>query len=280
MFEKLRKYLEPVESVSADEAKEFLDGQDAGSFTLLDVRQPNEYSTAHIPGATLIPLPKLTDSLDELDREKPIVVYCAVGGRSRVAAQLLAGKGFKRVYNLKGGINAWNSQVAEGPVEFNLGLIAEEAAPADIIRVAYGMETSLGDFYRAMVSRSANKEVADLLQRLASIEDKHKQNLLDLYRTAVSAEFDAEAFESSAASGVMEGGYTAEAFMDSNERFLGTVGGVLDLSMMVEAQALDLYLRFAGKADDEQSKKVLYKIADEEKAHLAALGDLRNEHAW
>ena len=38
--------------------------------------------------------------------------------------------------------------------------------------------------------------------------------------------------------------------MSSNERFLGTVGGVLDLSMMVEAQALDLYLRFAGKVDD------------------------------
>ena len=279
MFEKLRKYLEPVESVSADEAKEFLDGEDSGSFTLLDVRQPNEYSTAHIPGATLIPLPQLTDSLDELDREKPIVVYCAIGGRSRVAAQLLAGKGFKKVYNLKGGINAWNSQVAEGPVEFSLGLITEEAAPADIIRVAYGMETSLGDFYRAMVSRSENKEVADLLQRLASIEDKHKLNLLDLYRTAVSAEFDAEAFESSAAPGVMEGGYTAEEFMGSNERFLGTVGGVLDLSMMVEAQALDLYLRFAGKVDDEQSKKVLFKIADEEKSHLAALGDLRNEHA-
>lgn len=75
MLEKLKKYLEPAASVSADEARAFIDGHEAGSFTLLDVRQPNEYSSAHIPGATLIPLPKLADSLDELDKEKPIVVY-------------------------------------------------------------------------------------------------------------------------------------------------------------------------------------------------------------
>ena len=195
-----------------------------------------------------------------------------------MAAQLLAGKGFKKVFNLKGGIKAWNSQVAEGPEEFQLGLVPEEAAPVDIIRVAYGMETSLGDFYRAMVPRTEDKDVVDLLNKLASIEDQHKENLLDLCRSMVSGEFDAEAFEASSASGVMEGGYTAEQFMHANERFLGSVAGLLDLSMMVEAQALDLYLRFAGKVDDQQSKQVLYKIADEEKAHLTALGELRNEH--
>lgn len=191
---------------------------------------------------------------------------------------MLAGKGFEKVYNLKGGIQAWNGQVAEGPVEFNLGLVTEEAAPADIIRIAYGMEISLGDFYRAMVPRTQSKDVADLLKRLASIEDKHTENLLDLYRLAVSSDLDVEAFQSEAASGVMEGGYSAEEFMGANERFLGTAAGLLDLSMMVETQALDLYLRFAGKVEDQQSKDVLYKIADEEKAHLAALGELRNEH--
>ena len=50
--------------------------------------------------------------------------------------------------------------------------------------------------------------------------------------------------------------------------------GVLDLAMMLEAQALDLYLRFAGKSSDERTQKVLFSIADEEKAHLGSLGDL------
>lgn len=174
---------------------------------------------------------------------------------------------------------AWNGQVAEGPVELNLGLVGRDASPSEIIRIAYGMENTLGDFYRASCSRTESDDVADLLKKLASIEDKHKGDLLDLYRGLISPEFDVEAFESSVESGMMEGGYQAEEFMRSNERFLGTVPGLLDLAMMVETQALDLYLRFAGNVDDEQSRQALYRIADEEKAHLAALGDLRNEHA-
>ena len=48
--------------------------------------------------------------------------------------------------------------------------------------------------------------------------------------------------------------------------------------MMIETQALDLYLRFAMKMSEESSKKILYKIADEEKAHLEALGTLRDKN--
>ena len=46
-----------------------------GSYTLLDVRQPGEYERERIPGAKLIPLPELTDRLDELDPDKPVLTY-------------------------------------------------------------------------------------------------------------------------------------------------------------------------------------------------------------
>jgi rhodanese-related sulfurtransferase len=75
MFEKLKQLIEPVESIDADEASAFLGEHKEGSFTLLDVRQPKEYEKGHIPGAKLIPLPELTDSLDQLDPEKPVVAY-------------------------------------------------------------------------------------------------------------------------------------------------------------------------------------------------------------
>jgi len=58
-----------------------------------------------------------------------------------------------------------------------------------------------------------------------------------------------------------------------------SVPDLLDLSMMVETQALDLYIRFAGRTENEHTKQVLYKIADEEKGHLAALGELREARA-
>jgi rhodanese-related sulfurtransferase len=75
MLEKLRQLIEPVESIDAKKAKDYLSDSEEGSFTLLDVRQPKEYEEGHIPGATLIPLPKLSDSLGRLDKNKPVVVY-------------------------------------------------------------------------------------------------------------------------------------------------------------------------------------------------------------
>src|SRR4030042_5027427 len=100
----LKKLFAPVESMDADAARKYLASHPEGTFTLLDVRQPGEYEKEHLPGARLIPLPELPSRLKELDPGKPVIAYCAVGGRSRAAAQLLAGQGFKGVVNLQGGI--------------------------------------------------------------------------------------------------------------------------------------------------------------------------------
>jgi sulfur-carrier protein adenylyltransferase/sulfurtransferase len=75
MFEKLKKYFTPAESMTADEAKDYVNTHEEGSFTLLDVRQPREYEETHIPGAKLVPVAELSDSMDQLDPEKPVIVY-------------------------------------------------------------------------------------------------------------------------------------------------------------------------------------------------------------
>ena len=75
----------------------------------------------------------------------------------------------------------------------------------------------------------------------------------------------------------MEGGYDIDLFMKANASYLNTAQDVLDLAMMLETQGLDLYLRFADKSTHSQTKEMLYKIADEEKSHLASLGRLREE---
>lgn len=71
----LKKLFEPVPSIDPEQAKEFIAKHREGTYTLLDVRQPEEYEKEHIPGAKLIPLPALDDSLTELDPEKPIIAY-------------------------------------------------------------------------------------------------------------------------------------------------------------------------------------------------------------
>jgi adenylyltransferase/sulfurtransferase len=81
------------------------------SFELIDVREPHEYEIAHIDGAKLIPLGELPSRIDELPRDKEIVVHCHSGMRSAHAVQLLQKAGFARSLNLAGGIDAWSVEI-------------------------------------------------------------------------------------------------------------------------------------------------------------------------
>lgn len=68
-------YFKAVSTMTADEVRAFLRERSADSYNLVDVRQPGEYESGHIPGALLIPVAKLGDRLDELDRDKPTITY-------------------------------------------------------------------------------------------------------------------------------------------------------------------------------------------------------------
>ncbi|OIN95096.1 MAG: molybdenum cofactor biosynthesis protein MoeB [Anaerolineae bacterium CG1_02_58_13] len=78
---------------------------------LLDVREPHELAISALRGATNIPLGELAARLSELDSAKEMVVFCKAGTRSTRALELLVSAGFKKVKNLKGGINAWAKDV-------------------------------------------------------------------------------------------------------------------------------------------------------------------------
>ncbi len=76
---------------------------------VLDVRTPEENARGRLKGARLIPLGELEDRLGDLPQDKstPILVYCAAGGRSSRAASLLRARGYAGIFNLSGGIAAW-----------------------------------------------------------------------------------------------------------------------------------------------------------------------------
>ena len=78
---------------------------------LIDVREPWEVAIAKIPGATYIPLNELPQRLGELDPKADTVIMCKAGGRSLRAAMFLASRGFDRVANLTGGIDAWTREI-------------------------------------------------------------------------------------------------------------------------------------------------------------------------
>jgi adenylyltransferase/sulfurtransferase len=78
---------------------------------LLDVREPHELEISHLEGAQLIPLGQLASRLAELDTAQEMVVFCKAGTRSARALELLLSAGFRKVKNLKGGINAWAEEI-------------------------------------------------------------------------------------------------------------------------------------------------------------------------
>lgn len=92
-------------NITARDAKALLDTNK--NIYLLDVRTLQEYSQGKLAGSVLIPLGEFERRMREVPKNKTIVVYCAVGSRSKPVANFLAQQGYKDVYNMSDGIVGW-----------------------------------------------------------------------------------------------------------------------------------------------------------------------------
>ncbi len=258
-----------------DDLEAYIKEHREGTYLLLDVRQPEEYGESHLPGSKLVPLPLLASSMAELDRERDTVVYCTMGGRSLIAAEFLAVRGFKSVYQLQGGIEAWEDRTATGPAGFQLQFIRGDETPVEAAKMAYLMENGLEQFHRSAREKTENREVKSLLLKLMKAEESHKARLLKLLETLGAEDMPAPpAGGADGAKSRMEGGLDVNEFLGVNEHYLQSVRGCLELAMMIEVQALDLYLRVADACTHPGAKEVFFGLGDEEKSHLTALGQM------
>ncbi len=74
--------------------------------SVIDVREPQEYVTGHVPGADLVPMGHLPRRVADLDRDRPVYVVCATGNRSAAMTDLLRARGYD-AYSVRGGTTAW-----------------------------------------------------------------------------------------------------------------------------------------------------------------------------
>jgi len=102
-------YASPYTNIDVDTAYDMITNGSYPELVVLDVRYQYEYDDGHIRNAILIPYDELAGRLDELDPEKETLVYCKLGGRSAIASGTLDSNGFTSVYNMEGGIVAWES---------------------------------------------------------------------------------------------------------------------------------------------------------------------------
>ena len=93
-----------ISQISIDEAKESLD---AGETVFVDIRDPDSYQAAHIPGAVNLNNENVHDFLEQTDKTQPIIVYCYHGNSSLNGSAFFMEQGFETVHSMIGGFHAW-----------------------------------------------------------------------------------------------------------------------------------------------------------------------------
>ncbi|HET7509087.1 MAG TPA: rhodanese-like domain-containing protein [Solirubrobacterales bacterium] len=116
-----------VREVSRDEARKMV----ADGAQLIDVRADHEWEVGRISGATHVPLPQLPERLGEIDKDRPVVLYCRGGNRSSMATAALADAGYDAV-KMTDGIVGWSEE--DLPLEPEGGYVAESGEAASILQ--------------------------------------------------------------------------------------------------------------------------------------------------
>lgn len=273
-------YFRSVETMTAEQVREYVDTHKPDMYNLVDVRQPTEYQQMHLPGAQLIPLPDLPGRLKDLDPAKPTITYCRSGMRSRAAASVLETAGFKTVASMAGGITAWRGHVAAGPPEAGMAFFTEAADAGDLTALAWLLEEGSRKFYSAVAEMITQPDAAALFNTLVKAEEKHKGSLEALYREITGKE---------PGTGFPRGLATAEGAGDRMEgnlsisKALAWAKGkdlteLLELSMALETDSFDLYIKMGRIVPGENSRRVFARLVAEEKEHLARMAGLFDKY--
>jgi rhodanese-related sulfurtransferase/rubrerythrin len=277
---KLNCSIDEIEVLKSKKVKEVLDKDTKGEFQLLDVRQPREYESGHIPGAKLIPLGELEYRYGELDKDQGIISYCRSGHRSMAASILLCGLGFENVYNLDGGIRKWDYEVVKGTTEDKLITGGEETF--DVLIVALMLEKGALEFYTKVQLLVKDEKAAQVFKRLVAMEDTHLQRLYMRYsqllwemKSLLGAADELPSLDQlkdELSTVYMEGGMRIDeelvkiedpAFMDDLE--------ALEIGLEKEYAAYDFYTRVVDTVDDHKTRNLLHELAGEERGHINLL---------
>lgn len=194
--------------------------------------------------------------------------------RSRAAASVLTTAGFTTVHSMEGGMHAWQGLTAAGAPEAGMAFFTAAGLPAELIALAWVLEEGSRRFYASIASMVADSEAARLFTDLTAAEEHHKSTLLGLYRDIAHMEPDHDFPRSVIAADEdrMEGGVKMSEALewatgkDSRE--------LLELSMALEADSYDLYIKMGRRVSGEKEKQVFGRLVEEERGHLNRMAAL------
>lgn len=176
-----------------------------------------------------------------------------------------------------GGISAWNGLVAGGPPDAGMAYFSSNEKTETLIALALALEEGSRRFYTGLAGFMTDVEGKTLFTELISAEERHKASLLALYHGSGGNDTIEPLFPGGAAGDVMEGGIrVSEALEWTAGR---DAADILDLSIALESNAYDLYIKMERTVRDDQSKRVFSMLAEEEKHHLDRMTSLIEKKA-
>jgi rubrerythrin len=199
--------------------------------------------------------------------------------RSRAAASILTGAGFKEVHSMEGGIRAWEGFVAEGIPEAGMAYFSPATRPEEMIALAWLLEDGSRKFYESLAKLIGDPEAMGLFQNLKRSEENHKTTLWKMFEElsgrTPTHEFPDKVISTESRGDVMEGGMlVSEALKWSKAKSLKDI---LELSMSLEMNSYDLYLKMERKVEGGNAKQIFRTLSEEEKNHLERLTSLFNK---
>ena len=265
---------QPVEvpNITPDQLREMIKGRAENEFKLVDVRQPEEYTEEHIPGAELFPLMEVEASPERFEPAELNIFYCRSGGRSmRAATHVVRTRGIQNVYNLDGGMLGWNGEKL--PDVPNLRAFSPDGTMEEIVRKALDLEKGAHRLYARFLDRFRGTALESDLKPLAQAEVGHARSLYSVLNRLTADELPPfpEMFDSLSGR-LLESGQTLDdlaAKVDALE--FGGTAAVLELALELEFRAYDLYRNAAQRAKRDDSRELLLEMAAEEKKHARAV---------
>ena len=260
-----------IKNIYPDELEDFLSQKKDSQFLLVDVRQAEEYEQEHIPGAKLLPLSELEYRLDELNEDRELVFYCRSGRRSNVSASFAKDSGLvgTNIYNLVGGISAWEGKVLE---EFpKLDVVENFEDLSQVLTQAINMEKGTQVLYETMMEKSPDPQLKNTMQKLFKMEIAHAKVIYKYLSKIDKVEPFAELY-ARLKGDIVEGGWDLEAMIDKIQEEEGNLCLFLfELALDLEYRAYDLYRNMAERSEEVDWQKAFFYLSEQEKAHARLL---------
>jgi len=267
-----------IKSINPEELAEFSARHKESEYLLVDVRQPQEYTQEHIPGARLMPLHELEGRLGELDPDRQTIFYCRSGKRSMTAAVLARDSGVfdTDILNLEGGITAYQKRVL--PDYPRVDLFSGSRDLKAVISMAVSLEKGAEKFYTGFQESIKDENLKTQLKKLAGLERAHARVIFAQGKQLFDEDFDS--FFSKAEDSIVEGGLNvsdwAQKFKDLNQSDLCLY--FLEVALEIETMAYDMYRNLAESKDyPREASECFFRLSEQEKGHMRLVARLFND---